>query len=505
MPTFTRLLLLCGLCALVACSGTSDTPADVDAGASDSGPTVDAGPADAGDTDAGTDGGESTFCVPNESVSCYTGPDNTAGVGRCQSGQKTCLPDGSAFGACDGEVVPTNEDCTTATDEDCDGQILDVEDGCLCEPGKQRSCYTGAEGTENHGLCKPGEQTCDASGQSWGACLGEVVPSPESCINLEDDNCDGVINDGCPCIPDSTVDCYSGPMGTKDVGVCKGGTATCNASGTAFGPCIGEVVPATESCFTLEEDDDCDGQVNEGGDGCICPPNGEVDCYTGPMGTANVGACKSGKALCNAAGTALGPCLGEVTPQTETCTTPVDDDCDGQTNESGDGCLCLPNSTASCYTGPAGTSGVGVCKAGTKTCNAQGTAYGTCTGEVIPAAENCSTPGDDNCDGQVNEGCPITYATSVKPIFAAKCATCHTTGYSGGHNIGTSYADTQLASYYCPGKTKGECALVRIQNGSMPQGAGCSGNPATDSGHAACLTAAEQAMIQSWITGGQLP
>lgn len=39
----------------------------------------------------------------------------------------------------------------------------------------------------------------------------------------------------------------------------------------------------------------------------------------------------------------------------------------------------------------------------------------------------------------------------------------------------------------------------------MPQGAGCTGNPATDAGYPACLTAAEQATIQAWITGGQLP
>lgn len=39
----------------------------------------------------------------------------------------------------------------------------------------------------------------------------------------------------------------------------------------------------------------------------------------------------------------------------------------------------------------------------------------------------------------------------------------------------------------------------------MPQGAGCTGNPTADVGKAACLTAAEQATIQAWIAGGQLP
>src|SRR5262249_26552605 len=40
------------------------------------------------------------------------------------------------------------------------------------------------------------------------------------------------------------------------------------------------------------------------------------------------------------------------------------------------GMICEPGSTVSCYTGPAGTLGVGACKGGTQTCNAMGTGYG---------------------------------------------------------------------------------------------------------------------------------
>jgi hypothetical protein len=40
-------------------------------------------------------------------------------------------------------------------------------------------------------------------------------------------------------------------------------------------------------------------------------------------------------------GTAYGPCQGQVVPVTETCNTTGDDDCDGQVNESGAGCLRL--------------------------------------------------------------------------------------------------------------------------------------------------------------------
>ncbi|MEZ4307084.1 MAG: hypothetical protein R3F14_03435 [Polyangiaceae bacterium] len=59
-----------------------------------------------------------------------------------------------------------------------------------------------------------------------------------------------------PCTPDETVDCYSGPDGTRNVGACKGGVSTCSAEAT-WGKCDGEVVPELESC-AAPEDENCD-------------------------------------------------------------------------------------------------------------------------------------------------------------------------------------------------------------------------------------------------------
>ena len=163
-----------------------------------------------------------------------------------------------------------------------------------------------------------------------------------------------------------------------------------------------------------------------------------------------------------------------------------------------------PCSTAACYSGAAGTENVGVCKGGTKTCNSLGTAFGACVGEVVPAVESCATAADDDCDGTANEGCAlVTYTADVQPIFVNYCSSCHTTGGSGGTNFAASYADSQLPSASCPGLTRGACALQRIQTGSMPSGAGCTGNPALDVGKPQCLTAAEQATIAAWIQSGQ--
>jgi hypothetical protein len=46
-------------------------------------------------------------------------------------------------------------------------------------------------GTQNQGVCVGGMQTCNAQGTSQGACVGEVVPSLDSCATALDEDCDG--------------------------------------------------------------------------------------------------------------------------------------------------------------------------------------------------------------------------------------------------------------------------------------------------------------------------
>jgi hypothetical protein len=60
---------------------------------------------------------------------CYTGPDGTAGVGNCALGQRACTEE---WGACEGQVLPTKEDCNYE-DDDCDGEVDEEMAGaCGC-------------------------------------------------------------------------------------------------------------------------------------------------------------------------------------------------------------------------------------------------------------------------------------------------------------------------------------------------------------------------------------
>ncbi|MCY1065683.1 nucleotide-binding protein [Nannocystis sp. RBIL2] len=69
------------------------------------------------------------------------------------------------------------------------------------------------------------------------------------------------------CAPDDTRACYSGPDGTEGVGQCKAGEQQCGPDGT-WELCIGEVVPAPESC-DLAGDEDCDGADPCMGEGTV--------------------------------------------------------------------------------------------------------------------------------------------------------------------------------------------------------------------------------------------
>ncbi len=63
---------------------------------------------------------------------------------------------------------------------------------------------------------------------------------------------------------------------------------------------------------------------------------------------------------------------------------------------------CNPGTVEDCYNGQDGTSGVGPCRSGSRTCTDQAL-WTACEGEVVPAAENCNDGVDNNCNGAADE------------------------------------------------------------------------------------------------------
>ncbi len=81
----------------------------------------DAGSASASSSQMAASSSGGSSCVPGAVLPCYSGPAGTDGVGVCGSGAQTCAPDGSGYGACQGETLPSAENCASPLDEDCDG------------------------------------------------------------------------------------------------------------------------------------------------------------------------------------------------------------------------------------------------------------------------------------------------------------------------------------------------------------------------------------------------
>lgn len=208
---------------------------------------------------------ECPSCVNGETRKCYPFrqglKDPTVGVGPCQEGTQTCV--NLKWGECTGAVTPVPEVCGNGKDEDCDGTPDNTCDGA-CKPGDTRPCYNGPSKTGGVGACKGGTQTCTPD-KTWSRCIGEVLPTAEVCGNKLDDDCNGKVDDNCNanvCTKGETRPCYTGPVKTKGVGVCVGGTQTCGDDLTWSTPCKNQKVPKKEICGN-KLDDDCNGKTDE--------------------------------------------------------------------------------------------------------------------------------------------------------------------------------------------------------------------------------------------------
>lgn len=71
----------------------------------------------------------------------------------------------------------------------------------------------------------------------------------------------------------------------------------------------------------------------------------------------------------------------------------------GGATGGGGAMMCEAGVQQACYSGPAETRNVGLCKEGTQKCSADGAGFGACEGEVLPAQETCKDKADENCDG----------------------------------------------------------------------------------------------------------
>ncbi len=183
-------------------------------------------------------------------AACSGDPDGTGTAGTTGTAGATTTADTSADATGGSTGAPTTTQTTTptttetgdpTTDPTTDGLTTSSTTQTTSDPGTTSAETTASTGTDTDANTDTGTDTTDTTDTTGTT---------------------GAVGE---CTPGDIQPCYSGPADTQDVGQCAAGEQLCTPQ-SEWAPCIGEVLPAPESCVT-PGDESCDGIDPCGGTG----------------------------------------------------------------------------------------------------------------------------------------------------------------------------------------------------------------------------------------------
>lgn len=346
-------------------------------------------PADCAEAKCSATTNECSFTAVDADGDGYRTADCSSEDVKLEPGDDCNDADAATYpGAWDGPDVGGKEDRCDETDNDCNGKVDDATKGgatCVCDPAKDIdvACDETAEGTpilwpggSAQGNCKPGKKTCING--AWSACEGAVLPkAKDACVAGDDASCNGIIEEMCDCkVGDQPRACGS------NVGSCKPGTQAC-LDGKWATVCTGETAAKDKDSCQPGNDDNCNGKPNDKNPDCTCL-NGELKSCATVFGSK--GACGNGIVTCVGG---KWPAECPVKPAQELCNQDgVDEDCDGNPNDSD---VC-----SDCLNGQTSPNSCGTCGNGTRSCS-NGKWTG-CSGASGPYTYYQDADGDGYCN-----------------------------------------------------------------------------------------------------------
>lgn len=347
-------------------------------------------------------------------------------------------------------------DCSAGPEDIVELDWIKLQQPCTAS----MPCYSGSDGTQKLGICKGGNQTC-AEGVLSLKCSGQVTPATEGCNGL-DDNCDGIVDEGCAtCDPSQCDDsnvctnekcdgntCKNMPVGDgagctdnnpcTDSDACSGGKCTpgpikdCSDNN----PCTEDVCdPKSGGCKNSPKSGPCtDGDPCTTDDACdagSCKSGSPKSCDDGDQCTKDM--CQSGNCKHEAI------CLCKAATDCDDKNSCTDEACEGgacknsTTGQEGKSC----NTTDKCQQTGTGTCTAGICKSGNQPISCSGMANacqdaacnpatGKC--EVVAKADGASCDADssactanDSCQSGVCKAGQLLVCTDTNPCTDTLC------------------------------------------------------------------------------------